>query len=440
MKNHQERDSVYNNGIKQNIVSYIVGLVITSVAIVLVAYHTIWRPEALNFGMNHYSDWLINYSGGFVRRGLVGEIIHNIVGNEPAIVVTNWIVFSIFSSFAMGLYLLLVSTSKRLSVIGLVLLVPGSILSMGVGNEFYFHKEILFHLCLVLSAGIVIAISRVSPIQSKKVLFYFLICFDLLVFCTVPFVQEGFIFLSAPAQLFLLYFAGRYVGVNSNKYIILLIIISLSIFILEALFKGTAQISKMIWNSINFVDQRLINPTNPDIPVGGINAIGFGLTKALQDVFAILLTGYAWFWLVPMVFIWYCTYLVIQILLKENKVDSKNIYWYFDLYIYLIFCSLPIYLIAIDWGRWISSNFLSFMILLLVCLRLEKVQGYGFSSAVLPSLSGRFIKNAPSFWVSYGLITMFVVALTMKMPECCILGYDQTLAMFIIRGLKSWFY
>ena len=45
-------------------------LILISSVIIIVNFFYFVKEQSLN----QYADWLINYQGGFVRRGLIGEI------------------------------------------------------------------------------------------------------------------------------------------------------------------------------------------------------------------------------------------------------------------------------------------------------------------------------------------------------------------------------
>ena len=57
--------------IKRNFLDLLIGLTVS--IIIFNFYHF---TKELSLGQ--YSDWLINYQGGFVRRGLIGEILFQI--------------------------------------------------------------------------------------------------------------------------------------------------------------------------------------------------------------------------------------------------------------------------------------------------------------------------------------------------------------------------
>ena len=49
-------------------------LIFISSVIIIINFFYFVKEQSLN----QYADWLINYQGGFVRRGLIGEIFYQI--------------------------------------------------------------------------------------------------------------------------------------------------------------------------------------------------------------------------------------------------------------------------------------------------------------------------------------------------------------------------
>ena len=96
-----------------------------------------------------YVDWLINYQGGFVRRGLVGEFlfqIHNIINIDLDILIFTFVSFSylIVSFF-------LIKTIKHLEnsqLNTLIFLSPGFFLYQIMNSEVIGRKDILFLLVI----------------------------------------------------------------------------------------------------------------------------------------------------------------------------------------------------------------------------------------------------------------------------------------------------
>ena len=54
-----------------NIKNFLFGLVLCASAFQIIRFYSFY----LEYSAWQYSDWLINYQGGFVRRGLIGEFL-----------------------------------------------------------------------------------------------------------------------------------------------------------------------------------------------------------------------------------------------------------------------------------------------------------------------------------------------------------------------------
>ena len=68
-------------------------LIFFSFLIVIINFFYFVKEQSLN----QYSDWLINYQGGFVRRGLIGEIFYQL--HKISLVRLDVIVFLFISFF-----------------------------------------------------------------------------------------------------------------------------------------------------------------------------------------------------------------------------------------------------------------------------------------------------------------------------------------------------
>ena len=92
-----------------------------------------------------YVDWLINYQGGFVRRGLIGEFlfqIHNMINFDLDI-----LIFSFVSFLYLIVSFFLIKTIKYLEnsqLNTLIFLSPGFFLYPIMNSEVIGRKDILF--------------------------------------------------------------------------------------------------------------------------------------------------------------------------------------------------------------------------------------------------------------------------------------------------------
>lgn len=413
----------------------ILGFIIAIASIALVWASTLMHSEQLSFGPFHYSDWLINYSGGFIRRGLAGELIQYFSRGTPAIGIINSLVFGIFTVLSLGLAILLGMTTKRWPIVAIVLVAPGSILSMAISNEFYYHKEVLFHACLVVVALIAMALAAVREKKIKEHLYKLLTVVVVFFTLFLPWIHESFIFLSLPAQLLVLYFAATHLGKKVNHTLCALVAVSVLIFAIAAVFKGAPGISQIIWDSLSPVDRELINPGQADVLVtGGLGAIGWTLGKALGDVNDLLTSGYGWYWLLPMVLLAFCAWLISSMTIEEKGMKRVAVWQYLDYYLLIFLASLPLYFLGIDWGRWISANFISFVIVLLVRLRLGLAHDRSRTGIYAgEAVTLRFWRSTPALLIRYAVPIVLVVSLTIKMPECCVFGYSNTLLQQLVN-------
>jgi hypothetical protein len=91
------------------------------------------------------SDWLINYEGGFVRRGLPGQaayVIGKVLHVSPATIVAVFYI-SLFVWFLFSAFRLASRSSLNIWVVAL-LLSPAAFSMQLLNPQAGFHKEILF--------------------------------------------------------------------------------------------------------------------------------------------------------------------------------------------------------------------------------------------------------------------------------------------------------
>ena len=126
-------------------------------SVYLVSSYTLGSMHLLKWSNWGYSDLLINYDAGFVRRGLLGAIIkRKSISESSSLPLINKLVFGNFLLLALFTTILNLISRKRASIIALlVLMLPGGIFSMALFNEHFFRKEIVFYTALSISACLV---------------------------------------------------------------------------------------------------------------------------------------------------------------------------------------------------------------------------------------------------------------------------------------------
>ena len=198
------------------------------------------------------TDWLINYHGGFVRRGLMGELVlflTQVLNIENP----KWILISLAGISALLLIAIFVYLFKKNQL-------PWFVLPMSIflGLEITVRKD---NLLLLLFAGLCYCMARLLSKNSSWSIIPPPFCLLSLLLMLIGInIHESFFFFSFPIFFFCIF---------SNKRLDLLqkfisIVLPLVSFILCIVFKGNEQIVKGICDSW---------PQLTDIKRGGIDAL-----------------------------------------------------------------------------------------------------------------------------------------------------------------------
>lgn len=113
------------------------------------------------------NDWLINYQGGFVRRGLVGELLygfHQVLGFSS--LTQDLLVLQMGLYVALGIVVTILAMGTTNRLLPWVLLSPAGVLFSSYSVLGGFRKELL----LFLSLGLVALAMRATTDRAKKVL------------------------------------------------------------------------------------------------------------------------------------------------------------------------------------------------------------------------------------------------------------------------------
>ena len=318
-------------------------------------------------------DWLINYSDGFIRRGFLGAVLYWFSDFGVSLL---WLTFGL-QIIIYGLMFTLVSklykTSERSLFWLLILFSPAFLLFPFYHAAGGFRKEILV---LTLFAYFSLLYAKSSVTNSKVI---WIIVFYLLAGLShevTVFVLPFFIFVLwqcvETSQLKLKY---------AIWFSVIFILISFFIISLSYLFKGSVESASVICNSL--VHRSL----DPNICTGAIFWLHKDASGSFQHVVDLLngrsfsVLQYAFLAFVPIAFtsFWNKGTLILLVVSVAFMV--------------------PLFILAIDWGRWIYI--LTFMF---YCLLL--------SSKVTVKLPFQF---------SYLIFGLFYLT-TWSIPHCCVGG------------------
>jgi hypothetical protein len=373
---------------------------------------TLEFPDSLAWPPYPFSDWLINYEGGFIRRGLFGHLLHESARGTPALNLVNHIVFANFAALSALLFLVVLLSRAVTPVMGLLLvLMPGGAYGMVMGDEFFFRKEVLFEVHLAAVACLFLVARRVrAPIVSGAL---DLVSALLLLAGSIvlPLVHEGFLFLGAiPASLMLFWLSSR----RFPRRALALSAVYLGLMVLYfcglALFKGSDPALQAIWASLHPADKALIG--DDGAPGAAVGALGLSLWRVIKFARSTIASGFGWYW----GFIIVASAVYFAGLCQAVRGDVRQaMAWTGTVYAAGLAASLPLFLIGLDWGRWISATNVS--VAMLVCAG-EFKQPLP-REIVLPRWAARISSDR---WRLVTLIVLLLFGATFKIPECCITG------------------
>lgn len=340
--------------------------------------------------LSQYSDWLINYQGGFVRRGLIGEIFYQF--HKISLVRLDVIVFLFVSFFYFIFYKNFLNLIEKLNVNFINLLIifsPFSFIYPVMEEKASGRKDIIYlvfltYLCLYL---------KKFKFNYQKYLLIFLITITILS-------HTGFIFLIPfYITIFFLLNKNQKIKILLNE---LFIISSITILICFFIFFN----KNISDEGVSLICASVSKYVRPDcVDNGYISTLSWSLKYNLKLKNDLWMTeNYNLFY--SIVFLIYFSPLLYVLNFSYLKKFQKfNILY---LALILIFLTLPLYYLGVDYGRYMHLTYFSLAII------------YFFS------LKEKLIISKPLRLIKYKklnptiiIITIFLYGFTFTVPHCC---------------------
>lgn len=211
----------------------------------------------LSYSSFEISDWLINYEGGFVRRGIVGEILHYAYGICPFDVV-YFIVGTCAISFILFCYVIYRCCKKlSMSVIPLLVIICGSLLPI-----YCYRRDFIMMLIVLMMFSMYIRYLKTCHLLSF-IAFTICACFSLLS-------HEAVFFFSVPILMTIAWFSEdeKWFSKRKLKRILYHFITPIIVMTLVSYYKGNMQVAQLIWNSWDSLFK--------DYPIYGHNSVVMG--------------------------------------------------------------------------------------------------------------------------------------------------------------------
>lgn len=346
------------------------------------------------------ADWVINYSNGFIRRGLLGEILLKICQflNLDLIKVTinlQLLLIILFVILSLILYFKTTKTFVEKAIFCSPAFYIGFCYWTPRGG---FRKELI--LVTIFALLVVIKLLFKNKLQDN-----YYVTFSLLLYTLFGLTHEMIIFFS-PLLLFFFFilYTNKLISLKSVCFICITIcLINIILFLLSYLFHGDPASSAAICKSVSpYTISVFCN--------GAISALGKDLNAALEGIsFYIKNTSYL---------VSYPLLLVLAFLPFTMITYNKELKVKYGLLVSFI-CLLPLFVIAVDWGRWISTYTTIFSLITFFLLHTKQAR-------IKPFFQQHTIFSACLF---------VIYTFTWVVPFCCIYAFPKSSLIIKVSAL-----
>ncbi|MBI5951917.1 MAG: hypothetical protein HY865_09690 [Chloroflexi bacterium] len=426
-----------------------------------------WFPkDAFGTSLNYwaYTDWLIDYSQGFIRRGLSGEIWRLVPATIPPlefVAVLSWI---LILSVAFGYVRMLARSWKiyhPLTLFGLLFL-PSLFIFYLHDHQTIARKEILGYVTVLLHLLIVeksFPLGNGSALPGANLQRYvkWLIPVAVLLLPAIILIHEGSFLMFVPLHGMITLTVLQMKSPHSFMRAALwtgLLYLPATIAVGAVYLAGTPSHQMLLgicqkWNAIGAIregscillPEKLTGSTLPGsfIPMEWSLAIAADITRMI-----ISMNWVSWILILPTlgISLWYLVRQAVYSILRSRSPQSfspQSALWYSGLFFRKYFLipfllSLPVYFTAYDYGRWFTVTCINFSMVAvsvnLPCWEFA-LRKRGIDEVSAATDSREHLDNRLVF---YGAsIIICILALVLWLPHYCLFNCE------IIRGPLQFF-
>ena len=340
-----------------------------------------------------YSDWLINYQGGFTRRGLFGEILfilHKVSGLGLDLILYLGVTAMYFVFF---LFLYKILKKSDLNFLNtLILFSPLSFTYLALNKTLAGRKEILLFFLLV------VFFYNLKNIKFENIKYW--IIFILTVSSLTHF---GFIFYSPFLILSFIYLYPE--KKFKDLFIQILPILFSGLLIVLFTFYSTIYSKPEIFEICESIKNFVKNcPTETYIDV---------LNYSISDIRAINISYAGNYYFIKYLIYFILSFTPITIALINLR-NNKN-YKIKKLFIFLsisIICTIPVFYLGVDYGRYLNWQYMFVLLLYLHLINFKFLKqdnkNYFFDSKIPKQML---------------YVIIFIYGFTWSVPHCCDKNY-----------------
>lgn len=338
-----------------------------------------------------YQEFLINYSGGFVRRGLPGTIlvwINDLSGISPYAII--FLVMGIALNFiSFATYCILVSLKNlHRGTFLFIYFNPALILFIGSGDTFV-RKDWLITSALLLHALISLRVynQQIDEISYSKLLI--MLGFALGVITLSHEINAYFTLLHIFIVIKNTQFFGTY-NARIVKFRNLILFSQIFILGISVYFHGTPELAQIIKDS-------LPNKVRSEFGLDAINALGM----SLNDNFSLVASMFSLQTFVGYLLLTFVGPFLIYTTIFSRKASLNRI-----ILAHLIVIFLVLLISGWDWGRWISLT--AFCIIALTPFRKDEVESCRLDGVRTLSTHMRIISGFTMMFLLFCSVTFSI--------------------------------
>ena len=372
-------------------------------------------------------EWMISYAGGFVRRGLPGSLIYNFS-------IATWInpvyVIWALSVIAYGALFVLLWKLCFNKIDTSFLLSPFMLLGPVIGQDTFVRKDVLV---LAIYGACLLSIDKWHSKKLSNISAFGLIN---LLSCSAVLSHEKYGFWALPSILILVYYMlteDKLLNLKAIRKAAIFLSPSLLIFIMCLLARGSLTQAKKIhqaWQILAHIipSYGAISSAEP-IP-GAVRALSWNLgdTLALMRIEANNFDHFLW---IPAV--WLLTiYLGMNLFVGESK-DQPLIKLKRSVILLQFLAIAPVFILALDYGRWIFTLITSSAMLSGLLYKLSAQNSLFLPRAVPNFLATRIVPGLPI----RGLGRYFLLFAAVPIANWSIEKYWESTPVFFFFKLLS---
>jgi hypothetical protein len=307
-----------------------------------------WNQVGFHEGFN-VGDWLINYQGGFVRRGLLGEGLYQLArlsSVSPAILLVflQTIIFSVYFLFSYKVLLRKNDLLKYIILIFSPFLFTFAINSQAGG----YRKEIIYFAVLLF---LTYAQETYTPLKYQKIFFWILFFYPVVIFTD----ELGVAIL--PLMVGIFWNKVRPSSMRVILYLFFLLIENAAAFFI-VIFHHQVSLAQV--NAI--IDSLIQTGYDPRGSGGAIGALHSSILANTKDTFHSILSAKYYLYYPLALLLVSIAYVPLR---KEIKIAFQNKILFLG-YLGSILILLPVFIIANDWGRWLYILLVELFVMILV--------------------------------------------------------------------------